>query len=499
MQDLKPSYIKTFANDDLELSTEDLSVLYGGKVQKLFDASLQFKKNTITALIGASGSGKSTFLRSLNRMNDRVATVNGKIWFHGLDVNKPNINVYELRKNIGMVFQRPNPFPKSIRENIVYALKADGHKDRAELDRVVEESLRAAALWDEVKDKLDKSALALSGGQQQRLCIARALAVKPEILLLDEPASALDPVSTSKLEDTLKQLRSKYTMIMVTHNMQLNIIQRQRSLLILRVRLLKTIFREVLDKMTTIISAKDVHLSYGNYEALHGISLDFKKKELTALIGPSGCGKSTFLRCLNRMNDDIENIKITGEIKFEGQDIYNSKMDLVSLRKEVGMVFQQPTPFPFSVYDNVAYGLKIAGVKDKELLDQRVEESLKQAAIWKETKDNLTRNAQAFSGGQQQRICIARALAVRPKVVLLDEPTSALDPISSSEIEETLMELKHQYTFIMVTHNLQQAGRISDQTAFLMNGDLIEAGPTEEMFIAPKKQITSDYLNGRFG
>ncbi|MCT7880796.1 MAG: ATP-binding cassette domain-containing protein, partial [Lactobacillus crispatus] len=210
MQDLKPSYIKTFANDDLELSTEDLSVLYGGKVQKLFDASLQFKKNTITALIGASGSGKSTFLRSLNRMNDRVATVNGKIWFHGLDVNKPNINVYELRKNIGMVFQRPNPFPKSIRENIVYALKADGHKDRAELDRVVEESLRAAALWDEVKDKLDKSALALSGGQQQRLCIARALAVKPEILLLDEPASALDPVSTSKLEDTLKQLRSKY-------------------------------------------------------------------------------------------------------------------------------------------------------------------------------------------------------------------------------------------------------------------------------------------------
>ena len=182
--------------------------------------------------------------------------------------------------------------------------------------------------------------------------------------------------------------------------------------------------------MTTIISAKDVHLSYGNYEALHGVNLNFQEKELTALIGPSGCGKSTFLRCLNRMNDDIENIKITGEIKFEGQNIYSSKMDLVKLRKEVGMVFQQPTPFPFSVYDNVAYGLKIAGVKDKDLIDQRVEESLKQAAIWKETKDNLKRNAQAFSGGQQQRICIARALAVRPKVVLLDEPTSALDPIS---------------------------------------------------------------------
>ena len=264
MQELKQSYIKTFDKDDVALSTNDLSVLYGGKVQKLFDASLQFKKNTITALIGASGSGKSTFLRSLNRMNDKVATVNGEIWFHGLDVNKPNINVYELRKSIGMVFQRPNPFPKSIRENIVYALKANGKTDKQELDKIVEESLRAAALWDEVKDKLDQNAL-------------------------------------------------------------------------------------------------------------------------------------------------------------------------------------------------------------------------------------------SFSGGQQQRICIARALAIRPKVVLLDEPTSALDPISSSEIEETLMDLKHQYTFIMVTHNLQQAGRVSDQTAFLMNGDLVEAGPTEEMFIAPKKQITSDYLNGRFG
>ncbi|MGQ5709858.1 phosphate ABC transporter ATP-binding protein PstB [Lactobacillus sp. PSON] len=216
----QPSFIKTFPKDELALSTNDLSVLYGGTVQKLFDASLGFKKNTITALIGASGSGKSTFLRSLNRMNDRVATINGKIMFHGLDVNQANINVYELRKNIGMVFQRPNPFPKSIRENITYALKADGEKDTKKLDRIVEESLRAAALWDEVKDKLDKSALALSGGQQQRLCIARALAVKPEILLLDEPASALDPVSTSKLEDTLKQLRSEYTMIMVTHNMQ---------------------------------------------------------------------------------------------------------------------------------------------------------------------------------------------------------------------------------------------------------------------------------------
>lgn len=251
--------------------------------------------------------------------------------------------------------------------------------------------------------------------------------------------------------------------------------------------------------MTNIMEVENVKLSYGNFEALHGITLAFPEKKLTALIGPSGCGKSTFLRCLNRMNDDIDNIKITGKILLEGQDIYRTRLDLVALRKKVGMVFQQPTPFPFSVFDNVAYGLRVAGVKDKDLIEHRVEESLKQAAIWQETKDSLQRNALAFSGGQQQRICIARALAVRPEVVLLDEPTSALDPISSSEIEETLIGLKKKYTFIMVTHNLQQASRVSDQVAFLMNGELIESGSTEQMFLSPEKEITSNYLNGRFG
>ncbi len=244
---------------------------------------------------------------------------------------------------------------------------------------------------------------------------------------------------------------------------------------------------------------KDFYSLDEERQILKDINFSVKEGEILVLLGPSGCGKSTFLRCLNRMNDDIPNIHISGEIKFENKNIYGPKMDLVELRKDVGMVFQQPSPFPFSVYDNIAYGLRIAGIKDKELIDQRVEESLKQAAIWKETKDNLDRNAQAFSGGQQQRICIARALAVRPKVVLLDEPTSALDPISSSEIEETLLELKHDFTFIMVTHNLQQASRISDYTAFLMSGDLIEYGKTSDMFMNPRKQITSDYLNGRFG
>ena len=244
-----------------------------------------------------------------------------------------------------------------------------------------------------------------------------------------------------------------------------------------------------------LIEFKNVNKYYGDYHALRDINLEIEKGQVVVLLGPSGSGKSTLIRTINAL-ESIDN----GTLIVNGHNVTEaSAKDLVELRKEVGMVFQQPSPFPFSVYDNIAYGLKIAGIQDKELIDQRVEESLKQAAIWKETKDNLDRNAQAFSGGQQQRICIARALAVRPKVVLLDEPTSALDPISSSEIEETLLELKHEYTFIMVTHNLQQASRISDYTAFLMSGDLIEYGKTADMFMNPKKQITSDYLNGRFG
>ena len=214
--------------------------------------------------------------------------------------------------------------------------------------------------------------------------------------------------------------------------------------------------------MNEIITTKDVHLYYGKKEALKGITLDFPQGGIHALIGPSGCGKSTYLRCLNRMNDMIDNVKITGDIRLDGNDIYSSQTDTVTLRKRVGMVFQQPNPFPFSIYENIVYGLRIAGIKDKEVLDERVETSLKQAAIWDEVKDDLKKSAVALSGGQQQRICIARVLAVRPEVILLDEPTSALDPVSSSLIEEMLLKLKEEYTCIIVTHNMQQASRISD-------------------------------------
>lgn len=251
--------------------------------------------------------------------------------------------------------------------------------------------------------------------------------------------------------------------------------------------------------MNEIITTKDVHLYYGKKEALKGITLDFPQGGIHALIGPSGCGKSTYLRCLNRMNDMIDNVKITGDIRLDGNDIYSPQTDMVTLRKRVGMVFQQPNPFPFSIYENIVYGLRIAGIKDKEVLDERVETSLKQAAIWDEVKDDLKKSAVALSGGQQQRICIARVLAVRPEVILLDEPTSALDPVSSSLIEEMLLKLKEEYTCIIVTHNMQQASRISDTTSFFLNGELIETGLTKKIFVTPDNKKTDDYLSGRFG
>ncbi|KAF0507893.1 phosphate ABC transporter ATP-binding protein [Pediococcus acidilactici] len=248
-----------------------------------------------------------------------------------------------------------------------------------------------------------------------------------------------------------------------------------------------------------VVTAEDVRLSYGETEALHGINLNLPKKQITALIGPSGSGKSTFLRCLNRMNDLIPEVRVTGTIRVAGQDIYDAQTDEADLRRRIGMVFQQPNPFPFSVYDNVTYGLRLAGITDPQVLAERVETSLKQAAVWQETKDHLKSNALSFSGGQQQRICIARVLAVQSEIILLDEPTSALDPISAGKVEESLVALKENYTLAIVTHNMQQASRISDQTAFFLNGQLVEAGPTAKLFLNPDQTATSDYLNGKFG
>lgn len=251
--------------------------------------------------------------------------------------------------------------------------------------------------------------------------------------------------------------------------------------------------------MSSAITTKDLCLWYGDTQALKNINIQIPENNITALIGPSGCGKSTFLKTLNRMNDLIPGVKITGEVRYQDTDIFAPGLDVNALRKEIGMVFQKPNPFPMSVYDNIAYGPRTHGIKSKAKLDEIVEQSLRGAAIWDEVKDRLKKSALGLSGGQQQRLCIARALAVEPKVLLMDEPTSALDPISTSKIEELAMKLKERYTIVIVTHNMQQAVRISDRTAFFLLGELIEYDETEKLFSKPKYQRTEDYITGRFG
>ena len=251
--------------------------------------------------------------------------------------------------------------------------------------------------------------------------------------------------------------------------------------------------------MSNIITVKDMCLWYGDHQALKNANIEIPQKSITAFIGPSGCGKSTFLKTLNRMNDLIPGVKITGDIRYEGTDIFSKEVDVNNLRKEIGMVFQKPNPFPMSIYDNIAYGPRTHGITNKMELDEIVERALRDAAIWDEVKDRLKKNALGMSGGQQQRLCIARALAVQPKILLMDEPTSALDPISTSRIEELVMELKEKYTIVMVTHNMQQAVRVSDHTAFFLLGELVEFGKTDNIFSQPKDQRTEDYITGRFG
>ena len=247
------------------------------------------------------------------------------------------------------------------------------------------------------------------------------------------------------------------------------------------------------------ISAKDVNFYYGSFHALKNITLGIERNTVTAFIGPSGCGKSTFLRLLNRMNDLIEGTRLSGEIRIDGEDIYGRDVEVVELRKKVGMVFQKPNPFPKTIYENVADGLRVNGVRDRRLIDERVESSLKGAALWDEVKDKLKKSAFELSGGQQQRLCIARALAVRPSILLMDEPASALDPISTSKIEDLIYELKKEYTIVIVTHNMQQAARVSDRTAFFYMGELVEYDQTRQMFLNPSKEATQNYVTGRFG
>lgn len=254
----------------------------------------------------------------------------------------------------------------------------------------------------------------------------------------------------------------------------------------------------MLNKTQPKIQVRDLDLFYGDNQALKKINIDLEENKVTAFIGPSGCGKSTFLRTLNRMNDLIDGVKVTGEIIVDGEDIYKSS-DVIALRTKVGMVFQKPNPFPMSIYDNIAYGPRLHGIKNKKILDEIVERSLKDAALWDEVSDRLKKSALSLSGGQQQRLCIARTIAVSPEIILMDEPTSALDPISTKKMEELMDQLKEKYTVIIVTHNMQQAGRIADKTAFFLHGEIIEYGNTEDIFYKPRDKRTEDYITGRFG
>ena len=251
--------------------------------------------------------------------------------------------------------------------------------------------------------------------------------------------------------------------------------------------------------MSDMITVKDMCLWYGEHQALKDVNIAIPEKSITAFIGPSGCGKSTFLKTLNRTNDLIPGVKITGDIRYAGTDIFSKEVDVNQLRKEVGMVFQKPNPFPMSIYDNIAYGPRTHGITNRVQLDEIVERALRDAAIWDEVKDRLKKNALGMSGGQQQRLCIARALAVKPRILLMDEPTSALDPISTSKIEELVLQLKQSYTIVMVTHNMQQAARVSDYTAFFLLGELVETGLTERLFSYPEDKRTEEYITGRFG
>lgn len=249
----------------------------------------------------------------------------------------------------------------------------------------------------------------------------------------------------------------------------------------------------------TVLESENLRVSYGTNQVLHGIDLKIKKNRVTSLIGPSGCGKSTYLRCFNRMNDLIDSVSVKGDIKLDGETLLGDGVDVIDLRRRIGMVFQKSNPFPKTIWENVAYGLRVAGIKDKSFMDEVVEKSLQRASIWDEVKDRLHESALGMSGGQMQRLCIARAIAVDPEVILMDEPCSALDPRSTARIEELIAELRQNFTIIIVTHNMQQASRVSDDTAFLLNGDLIEFGPTEQIFTHPKQKETEDYITGRFG
>jgi phosphate transport system ATP-binding protein len=516
------------AADGTKISVRDLRLSYGPR-EVIKGISFDIPKNDVFAIIGPAQSGKSSLLRCLNRTIEFVpdARFTGRVEIEGQDVANLK-NVYELRRRVGMVAPLPVGLPLSIYDNVAFAPRAAGYREKQGLDALVERCLRQAALWDEVKDRLHMLGTKLSGGQQQRLTIARALSHDPEILCLDEFSIAIDPVTTMRIEDALKELKKEMTIVLVTNLVQQARRLAGRTMFLMDgeqdgrdlfgqaeesedVRLRERDFRMSLAARATPIhdipresgiTTRDLCLWYADFQALKNVTVDIQRGLITSLIGPSGCGKTTLLRCFNRVNERYGYVRTTGEIKILKKNIYDEDVSLIELRKSVGMVFQRPNPLPVSVYENVVFGRRLHSERKdlkKSELDAAVEAALGEVGLWDDLKDRLDTKATELQLEQQQKLCIARLLPVKPEIILMDEPCSALDVEGTRAIEELMWVLRGRYTIVIVTHNMAQARRASDECIFMLLGEVIEHRRTEDLFLHPKDTRTAEYIEGRYG
>ncbi len=505
---------------DTKIRVRNLSVRFDKK-EALKAVDLDVYEKSVLGLMGPSASGKSSFISVINGLInfEENGSFEGDVYIEGFGALSDKTDDVALRKKVGTVFATPIPLPRSIFENVAFGSRLKGVRKRSELHAIVEESLKKAFLWDEVKNRLTESALKLSGGQQQRLCLARTLALQPEIILLDEPCSGLDPISTAKIEEALSELEDgpHDHPRLEQHEADREGLRFRRLLLhgeARRVRPGRGRLHEpgeqadrglrpgeirmrdgVTASLQTALRTKGLNLHYGPFHALKNVDFQVYKNSITSLIGPSGCGKSTLLRCFNRMNDLVEGVRIEGEITIDDASI--EEMDIIDLRRRVGMVFQRPNPFPFSVYENMTYGLAIHGIKKRR--HEAVERCLAAVGLWDDLKDRMKQPALLLSDETKQRLCIARLLTIEPEIILLDEPCSALDPIATLHVEELMLNLKRDYTILIVTHNMQQAARVSDYAGFMLLGELLEFGRTADVFTSPRHEKTEEYITGRFG
>ncbi len=526
------------AATDVHIEIRDLTVRYGAKTA-LAGVSLTIPRGQIFGIIGPANSGKTTLLKCINRTIDFVsgANVSGQVLVDGSDVFRLR-NVYELRRRVGMVFPLPVGLPLSVYENVAYAPRRAGLRDRAELDRIVEQSLRQSMLWDEVKDRLDILGTRLSGGQQQRLTLAGPIAGARNPLprrVLDRHRPGDDDedrghsagIETPDNHRAGHESRAAVPASGRSHGfLQCLAVDRGRrygddlhpaqAAAYRAVRHGGSGMNAAHDLPTSdlpgsaptsrvepyTIQTRDLNLWYGNFQALKDVVVNIKPRMITSLIGPSGCGKTTLLRCFNRINERYENVRTTGEIRVFGRNIYDQDVSLSELRKSVGMVFQRPNPLPISIYDNVLFGVRLhmpRAMIPRSRQQELVETALRDVQLWDDVKDRLRRKGTLLTLEQQQKLCLARLLPLKPRVILMDEPCSALDAEGVERIEELVDQLREKFTIVMVTHNMGQARRISEECIFMLLGRIVEHGPTLEVFLNPRHKDTEMYVTGRYG